>query len=90
MSIQVHIPTPLRQHTDGQDVVHAEGTTVAEVLESVGTQYSAITDRLFEDGKVRRFVNIYVNDEDVRYLNDLGTPVKDGDSVSIIPAVAGG
>lgn len=90
MSIQVHIPTPLRQHTDGQDVVSAEGTTVAEVLESVGSQYSAITDRLFDEGKIRRFVNIYVNDEDIRYLSDLSTPVKDGDSVSIIPAVAGG
>ena len=90
MSIQVHIPTPLRQHTDGQETVEAQGSTVAEVLEQVGQQYAAITDRLFDDGKVRRFVNIYVNDEDVRYLDDLNTPVKDGDSISIIPAVAGG
>ena len=90
MSIQVHIPTPLRQHTDGKETVGAQGSTVAEVLEQVGQQYAAITDRLFDDGKVRRFVNIYVNDEDVRYLDDLNTPVKDGDSISIIPAVAGG
>lgn len=90
MPIQVHIPTPLRQHTDGNESVAAEGGTVAEVLEQVGSQYAAITERLFEDGKVRRFVNIYVNDEDIRYLDDLNTPVKDGDSVSIIPAVAGG
>jgi MoaD family protein len=90
MSIQVHIPTPLRQHTGGRETVEAEGSTVAEVLDQLGGQYSAITDRLFDGGKVRRFVNIYVNDEDIRYLDDLNTPVQDGDSVSIIPAVAGG
>ena len=71
-------------------ITYFQGGTVAEVLEQVGQQYAAITDRLFDDGKVRRFVNIYVNDEDVRYLDDLNTPVKDGDSISIIPAVAGG
>jgi molybdopterin synthase sulfur carrier subunit len=90
MSIRVHIPTPMRQHTDGQAVVEAAGGTVKAVLDNVGTKYPAITGRLFENGQVRRFVNVYLNDEDVRYLDNLNTAVKDGDEVSIIPAVAGG
>jgi molybdopterin synthase sulfur carrier subunit len=90
MSIRVHIPTPMRQHTDGQAVVEAAGGTVKAVLDNVGAKYPAITGRLFENGQVRRFVNVYLNDEDVRYLDNLNTAVKDGDEVSIIPAVAGG
>jgi len=90
MSIRVHIPTPLRQHTGGQDSVEANGKTVQEVLNDVGRQYAAITERLFDTGQIRRFVNVYLNDEDIRYLDNLQTPVKDGDQVSIIPAVAGG
>ncbi len=90
MAIRVHIPTPLRQYTEGQETVEVQGTTVAEVLRALGEQYPGITERLFDGEKIRRFVNVYVNDEDIRYLQNLDTPVKDGDEVSIIPAVAGG
>ncbi len=90
MPIRVHIPTPMRQHTDGQAIVEAAGTTVKALLDHLGQKHPGITGRLFENGQVRRFVNIYLNDEDIRYLDNLNTAVKDGDEVSIIPAVAGG
>jgi molybdopterin synthase sulfur carrier subunit len=90
MAIKVLIPTPLRQYTGGKDTVESNGSTVNEVIQGLGQQYAGITERLMDGGKVRRFVNVYVNDEDIRYLNNLDTPVKDGDEVSIIPAVAGG
>jgi sulfur-carrier protein len=90
MSIRVHIPTPMRQYTDNQAVVEAVGATVKELLDSLGKNHPGIVSRLFENGQVRRFVNLYLNDEDVRYLDNLETAVKDGDELSIIPAVAGG
>lgn len=90
MAIRINIPAPMRQHTEGQAVVEGQGSTVQALLDDLGQKYPAITQRLFENGKVRRFVNVYLNDEDVRYLDNLSTPVKDGDEVSIIPAVAGG
>jgi len=90
MSVRVHIPTPLRQHTQGQAVVEATGTTVQAVLDDLGGKFPGISQRLFEKGQVRRFVNVYLNDEDIRYLDNLATPVKDGDELAIIPAVAGG
>ena len=90
MSIRIHIPTPMRQHTDGQAVVDVSGTTVQSALDDLGRKFPAVTQRVFENGQVRRFVNVYVNDEDIRYLDNLATAVKDGDDVSIIPAVAGG
>jgi molybdopterin synthase sulfur carrier subunit len=90
MPIRVRIPTPMRQHTEGRDVVEAQGATVRDVLDSLGAKYPGITGRLFENGQVRRFINLYVNDEDVRYLDNLQTALKDGDELSIIPAVAGG
>jgi len=90
MSIRIHIPTPMRQHTQGQAVVDASGTTVQAALDDLGQKYPAISQRIFEKGQLRRFVNVYVNDEDIRYLDNLATAVKDGDEVSIIPAVAGG
>jgi molybdopterin synthase sulfur carrier subunit len=90
MSVRVHIPTPMRQHTEGQATVEAQGSSVKAVLDNVGTKYPAINQRLFENGQVRRFVNVYLNDEDIRYLDNLNTAVKDGDEISIIPAVAGG
>ncbi len=90
MSVQVHIPTPMRQHTDGQPIVETAGSTVQDLLDNLGQKFPGLVGRIFENGQVRRFVNIYVNDEDVRYLDNLKTPVKDGDEVSIIPAVAGG
>jgi MoaD family protein len=80
----------MRPHTDGQAVVEAEGKTVQAALEDLGRKFPGITRRVFENGQVRRFVNVYLNDEDIRYLDNLGTAVKDGDEVSIIPAVAGG
>lgn len=86
----VRIPTPLRPHTGGLDSVEAEGGTVGAVLDHVGTRYPELKSRIFESGELRRFVNVYVNNEDIRYLEDLNTPVADKDEVSIIPAVAGG
>jgi MoaD family protein len=90
MPVKVQIPTPMRQHTDGQTVVEAAGTTVKGVLDDLGAKFPGLTARIFDNGQVRRFVNIYLNDEDVRYLDNLATPVKDGDELAIIPAVAGG
>ena len=90
MAIRVHIPTPMRQHTDGQAVVEAQGATVQAALDDLGQRFPGLTQRIFENGQVRRFVNVYLNDEDIRYLDNLSTAVKDGDEVSIIPAVAGG
>jgi molybdopterin synthase sulfur carrier subunit len=90
MAIRVHIPTPMRQHTEGQATVDAQGGTVKAILDDLGRKYPGISQRLFENGQVRRFVNVFINDEDVRYLDNLDTAVKDGDEVSIIPAVAGG
>jgi MoaD family protein len=90
MAIKVHIPTPMRQHTEGQAVVEASGSTVQGLLEDLGRKYPGISQRLFDNGQVRRFVNVYLNDEDIRYLDNLNTTVKDGDELSIIPAVAGG
>ena len=90
MAVKVHIPTPMRQHTEGQATVEVQGGTVRAVLDDLGRKYPALTQRLFDNGQVRRFVNVYLNDEDVRYLDSLDTAVKDGDEVSIIPAVAGG
>jgi MoaD family protein len=80
----------MRQHTENQAVVEAAGTTVKALLDNLGQKYPGIASRIFENGQVRRFVNVYVNDEDIRYLDSLETAVKDGDEVSIIPAVAGG
>jgi MoaD family protein len=90
MSIRIHIPTPMRQHTEGQAAVEVTGTTVQGILEDLARKFPAVTQRIFENGQVRRFVNVYLNDEDIRYLDNLKTAVKDGDEVSIIPAVAGG
>ena len=90
MSVNVMIPTPLREHTEGKDSVEVQGSTVKEVFQDLGRQYTSITDRLLDGEKVRRFVNIFVNDEEIRYLQDMDTPVSDGDTISIIPAVAGG
>jgi MoaD family protein len=90
MAVKIQIPTPMRQHTDGQTTVEASGATVKAVLDDLGAKYPGITQRIFENGQVRRFVNLYLNDEDIRYLDNLATPVKDGDELAIIPAVAGG
>jgi MoaD family protein len=90
MAVKVQIPTPMRQHTEGQAVVEVGGATVQAVLDHLAQTYPGLTARLFENGQVRRFVNLYLNEEDIRYLDNLATPVKDGDELAIIPAVAGG
>ena len=87
---QVRIPTPLRPHTGNLDTVEAAGATVGAVLGSLGEQYPALRERIFDGAELRRFVNVYVNNEDIRYLDDLETAVADKDEISIIPAVAGG
>jgi MoaD family protein len=91
MGVRVKVPTILRRHTDGQAVLEAEGATVGEVLEDLEDRHPGITASLLDEhGGLHRFVNVYVNDEDVRYLGALETEVGDGDVVSILPAVAGG
>lgn len=91
MAVLVRIPTPLRNLTRGQDEVTVQGSTVGEVIESLEREYRGIRERLFgEDGNLKRFVNIYLNGEDIRFLDHLQTEVKDGDEVSILPAIAGG
>ena len=91
MSVTVRIPTILRTYTGGSSEVTAEGATVAEVIDSLETQYPGIRARLLDDsGKLRRFVNVYVGEEDVRFAEGLETKTPDGAAVSVIPAVAGG
>jgi molybdopterin converting factor small subunit len=91
MSASVRIPTILRTYTGGQAEVTAEGATLGEVIESLEKNHAGISARVLDDtGKLRRFVNVYVNDDDVRFSDGLATAVPDGASVSIIPAVAGG
>ncbi len=91
MAVIVRIPTPLRALTNGKDEVHANGKTVGEVLNELEQHYKGLKARIFDDdGNLRKFVNIYVNDEDIRFMNNLNTNLKDGDKISIIPAIAGG
>ena len=90
MAIMVRIPTPLRTLTGGKDEVEAKGTNVRELIDDLERKYPGIKDRLCDDKGVRRFVNIYQNEEDIRFLEALDTAVKDGDSISIVPAIAGG
>jgi molybdopterin synthase sulfur carrier subunit len=87
----VRIPTPLRKLTNGKEEVSASGATVGELITNLETQYPGIKERICDEaGKVRRFVNIFANDEDIRYLKNLETPVKESDEISIVPAIAGG
>ncbi len=91
MSILVRIPTPLRRLTGGQGEVAAEGATVGELLERLEQRFPGIKERLYDEtGQLRRFVNIYINDEDIRFAQGTGTALKTGDEVSIVPAIAGG
>lgn len=90
MAIKIHVPTPLRPHTDGAATVDVEGCTVKAVLNSLGTKHPALVQRMFDGDQLKRFLNLYLNDEDVRFLDQLDTVVKEGDELAIIPAVAGG
>ena len=91
MSITVRIPTPLRRVTDGQDKVSVEGSSINQIIGSLDSQYPGIKERLCdEQGELRNFVNIYVNGEDVRFLQGIDSATKEGDEISIVPAVAGG
>src|SRR6201993_2676208 len=91
MATKILIPTPLRPYTDKKDAVDAEGGTVGELLADLTTKHSGLKPHLYNDqGKLRSFVNVYVNDEDIRYLQKEQTVVKAGDTISIIPSVAGG
>lgn len=87
----VRIPTPLRKLTNGQEEVKASGANIAAVISSLESQYPGLRERICDDqGKIRRFVNIFKNDEDIRFLQNLDTPVADADELSIVPAIAGG
>ena len=90
MAVKINVPTPMRQHTGGKAEVAASGATVQSVLDDLGKQFPGLTERLFDKGQLKRFVNLYLNDEDIRFLDNLNTAVKDGDQLAIIPAVAGG
>lgn len=91
MSVSVRIPTILRTYTGGASEVTAEGATLAEVLDDLDANHTGIKARILDDeGDLRRFVNVYVGNEDVRFLDDLATPTPTGSQVSVIPAVAGG
>ncbi|MDP9393908.1 MAG: MoaD/ThiS family protein [Actinomycetota bacterium] len=90
MAIEVRIPTILRQYTGGAKAVDASGSTLAELIADLDERHPGLRERLVEQDGLRRFVNVYLNDEDVRFLGGLQTPVTDGDSVTVLPAVAGG
>ncbi|CAM3567198.1 MoaD/ThiS family protein [Smaragdicoccus niigatensis] len=90
MPVTVSVPTILRTHTGGQKRVEATGSTLAEVIDNLDSNFAGLKERLVNDGKLHRFVNIYVNDEDVRFSGGLATAISDGDDVTILPAVAGG
>jgi MoaD family protein len=90
MAVTVRIPTIMRSHTGGSRTVTGEGATVKDLLVDLDARHAGLADRVLEDGQLRRFVNVYVNDEDVRFTGGLDTPLGDGDDVTILPAVAGG
>lgn len=91
MSVRVRVPTPLRKFTQGSDEVDVNGDTVLAMLEDLEQKHPGIKERIMDDsGKVRRFVNVYVNGDDIRFLQNVDTALKDGDSISIVPAIAGG
>jgi sulfur-carrier protein len=90
MAIEVRIPTILRTYTGGAKSVEGAGATLDELLTNLDNAHGGLRERLVDGEKLRRFVNVYLNDEDVRFLGGLETPVKDGDTVTVLPAVAGG
>ena len=91
MAIRVRVPTPLRKFTGGSDVVEAAGASVKAIIEDLERRHAGIRERLLDDkGDLRRFVNVYLNGDDIRFLEQLNSKVKDGDDISIVPAIAGG
>ncbi len=91
MEVHIRIPAPLKRLAGGQDTIKSQGRTVGEALQCLTDAYPELEERLKDEkGEVRRFINIYVNDEDIRFIQNLGTPLKEGDQISIIPAIAGG
>jgi molybdopterin synthase sulfur carrier subunit len=91
MPVQVRVPTPLRKFTGGADEVSARGTNIKALVEDLEKSFPGIKERICDDtGKIRRFVNVYVNGDDIRFLQNLETALKEGDSISIVPAIAGG
>ena len=91
MAAKVRIPTPLRKLTNNEEIIEVNAGTIAAAIAELQSRYPGIRERLLdESGAVRRFVNVYVNEEDIRFLQNQQTPIKDGDEVSIIPAIAGG
>jgi len=91
MAVSVRIPTPLRKFTGGQAQVEAQGNTVTEVVDNLEANFPGIKDKLCDEtGRPRKFLNIYLNDEDIRFMDSLETEVREGDSLALIPAIAGG
>lgn len=91
MTVKVRIPTPLRTLTNGEEEVLVEGNSIKEVIDNLEVNCNGIKERICDqNGQIRRFINFYVNDEDIRFLNNQETVVKDGDQISIVPAIAGG
>jgi sulfur-carrier protein len=90
MAIEVRIPTILRTYTDGEKAVSAEGATLSALIDDLEANHPGIKDRLIDNGDLRRFVNVYINDEDVRFIGSLEATLSDGDQVVVLPAVAGG
>ena len=91
MSVQVRVPTPLRRFTGGAEQVNADGASIAAVVNDIEHNHPGIKERICDDqGNIRRFVNIFVNGDDIRFLDNLETALTDGDEVSIVPAIAGG
>lgn len=91
MAVQIRIPNPLRSLTNDAEVVEVEASTIGGAIEALQARFPGIKERLVDEaGEVRRFVNVYINEEDIRFLQNQDSPLKDGDEVSIIPAIAGG
>ena len=91
MSVKIRVPTPLRRLTDNQDILTGDGGSLVECINGLEARFPGLKERLCDEtGELRRFVNVYINGEDVRFLSGLATPLKPGDEISIVPAVAGG
>ena len=90
MAVKVRIPTPLQRLTQGKEEVEGASGTIISLVNDLDKLYPGLAERVSENGKIRRFVNIYVNDEDIRFVNKEDTVLKDGDNISIVPAIAGG